>query len=184
MQVQGRVPAPPKRSTFVSVLAWIYIVLMGLMTFAAIIEAIVFFTVLPPDAIGRLWAQATGGQQLPAVYQFMFSHMQALTLGGLVMSVFLLVASIGLLKRRNWARIIFIVFMGFSVVWNVASVFLMPSLYSTMPMVPQAQGLPVLKVIQTVMSVFAVVMALAFTVLFGWIVKKLLSARIKAEFGV
>ncbi len=188
MQVQGTgqasgAQAQPKRSTFVTVVAVIFITLMGLTTFVGIMQAIMLFTVFTPEAMDSIISQTMDAEQMPPLYKFMFAHMRGFVLGMLVMSSFVMVSAIGLLKRWNWARIAFIVFLVFGIVWNVSSVFLQFSLFSSMTPVPEAADLPVFQVMQTVVPVFIAVIGLAFAVLFGWIIKRLVSDKVKAEFG-
>ena len=95
----------PVRSTFVTVLAWIFIVLAG---FATIITSLqnVMIAVMFPTA--QMEEAATQVKDLPGVPWFaswMFSYYQVFFLFFLVVSASMLTASIGLLKRKNWARV-------------------------------------------------------------------------------
>jgi len=177
------VSANEQRSTFVTVIAWIFIALSGFTTVISILQNIMIQTIfsnpefsqetkaLPPDA--------------PAFAAFMIEHFRLFFFAFLLASAFMLVSSIGLLKRRNWARLCFIGFMALAIVWHMGGLAIQFSMFSAMHEQVSAaatHGAPDMAPFFIAMAVFSVVLALGFSFLFGWIIKKLISAPIAAEF--
>jgi len=128
--------------------------------------------------------QASQAHGAPPFAQFMFGHMQWFFLGFLLFSALLLVTSIGLLKRWNWARLVFIAFMVLSIAWSIGSIGLQMAMMSSMQAdVSAMQHAPVdFRAFQIVVTGMSTLFALAFSVLYAWIIKRLASAPVIAEF--
>lgn len=181
--MEARGPAAAShRSTFVTVVAWIFIVLTGFTTLMALLQNIMFATVMPFDA---MHADAPGETGLPAFIAFMFSHMRALLLAFLLLCAASLAAAIGLLRRKEWARLTFIAMLVLGIAWNLGGLALQYWMFSS-----GATGAPDAsaefrdqfeRVAHTMLAISAA-FALGFSVLFGWIAGKLMSTRIRAEF--
>ena len=173
---------PPPRSAFVNTLAWIFIIFAGFATVTGLLQNIMIWTVFPKEQMSLAMQQAEKAPHFPPVMQFMFSHFDLFFLCFLLVSVTALVAAIGLLKRKNWARLAFIALMSLGVVWNVAGLAVQFSLLEQMPEL-SGQAVPAeFAAMMRIMQVVSVVMVLAFCALFVWLIRKLLSAPIRAEF--
>ena len=84
-----------QKSTFVTVVAWIFIVLSAMTLAGVFMQAIMFAFVFDPE-----------------IKNEMFSEVPWLTFIWMAMClcvVLALIASIGLLHRKNWARILFMI---------------------------------------------------------------------------
>jgi hypothetical protein len=178
---------PPARSSFVSVVAWISMVLTGFSTFIGILQNVMLALFFPLDEFKGAMQSAKGGPDVPVFVQFMFSHFQLFFLAFLLLSGTMFVSSIGLLKRKNWARIAFVGFFAFGIVWNIAGLVFQKIFLSSM--VPATSHAPAdfqtqFETIATVMFVFACIMAAGISILFGWLIKRFTSTEIQAEFGV
>ena len=171
------------KSSFVTVLAWIFIVLGGFATVISILQNIMVYAMFPVE---EMHAAAAGAkEQTPAIALFMLDHMRGIFLSFFVICTLTLVSAIGLLKRKNWARLTFVAVMGAGILWNIGSLVFQLFFFSSMPNV--ASDVPGgfesgFETIMVVMMVFSALMAVGFSVLFGWIIKRLLSTGIKAEF--
>ena len=175
-----------QRSTFVTVLAWIFIALSGFGALIGVLQNIMLQTVLRSAEFGKAMQAAPGQPGLPPFATFLFENFQWFFLAALLANVVMLVVSIGLLKRRNWARLCFIGLMILSILWQVAGVTLQAAMFSFVHdqfAAAQAQGAPDMTLFFVVMAVVCLVFALAFGALFGWIAWKLASEPIAAEFG-
>jgi len=171
------------RSNFVTVLAWIFIVLSAFCTVMAILQNVMVALVFNRSEV-RQAMQVSQAHGAPPFAEFMFGHMQWFFLGFLLFSALLLVTSIGLLKRWNWARLVFIAFMVLSIVWSIGGIGLQAVMLSSMQddvsAMPQA---PVdFRVFQIVTVSMSALFALAFSVLYAWIIRRLASAPVIAEF--
>jgi len=174
------------RSTFVTVLAWIFIALSGFGALIGIMQNLMLQTVFRSEEFGQAMQMAPGQPGLPPFAAFMFEYFQWFFLAALLANLVMLVVSIGLLKRYNWARLCFIGLMILSILWQVAGLVIQATVFSFVHdqfAVAQAQGAPDMTLFFVVMAVMCVVFALAFGALFGWIAWKLASKPIAAEFG-
>ncbi len=173
----------PPRSTFVTAVAWVFIALSGLATLISILQNIMVYTVFhTPEVAQAMQAPPPG---MPPMAAFMASHFQYFFLAFMLVSSFTLVSAIGLLRRWNWARLCFIGLMILAILWQLLGVVLQVAMFSSMHAQFAAQAGPDMPDMQPffiAVSVFGAVFALGFGVLFGWIIRRLVSAPIVAEF--
>ena len=174
-----------KRSTFVTVLAWVGIVFAGLSTFMTALQNIMFRFLLPKLPMEQLMNENNSSVQVPATAQFMFRHFDLIFLAAFLFSLFALIASIGLLKRKNWARIIFIALLALGIIWNLISLVFQKAMIQDFPLPPDAPEAfqSQMETMMTVMSIASVIFVLIFTALFGWMIWKLRSPQIVKEFS-
>jgi hypothetical protein len=159
-------------SSFVSVLAWIVMILSGYSTLKALWITVMISTMYPRDLLDA--AEKNQDSSSPAA--FMTSHIRLYFGAYLVISAVTFASSVGLLKRRNWARVLLICLMTFFIVFNIGSVvshvpefsaaFQEPGEYPNAPMI-----------------IFSAGMNVAASVLCAWIVKRLTSGALRSEFG-
>jgi len=109
-----------QRSTFVSVLAWIFIVIAGFALLISILQNIMITAMFPMEEMQKS-LNAPEAQEMPAVARFMFSHFTLFFRAFLVVTLVTFISAIGLLKRKNWARIIFIALMALGIAWNIGA---------------------------------------------------------------
>ncbi len=174
------------RSSFVTSLAWIFIVLAGFATAISLLQNIMISVMFPIEEMRDSMREAQKSQGVPAFAGFMFDHFRFLLGSFLAMCVLTLVSAIGLLKRKNWARLVFIGMMVLGVVWNVAGAFISYFMFSSFPPIPDTAPRDLhdnLRLMTNIMIGFTTVIAIVFAVLFGWIAKRLMSAEIKREFN-
>jgi hypothetical protein len=175
----------PSQSNFVTVLAWVLIVSSGLATFISLMQAATLTFVFPRG----FWLNSQsphGGENIPPVLQFLSSHVQYFFLAFWLLAVLSLVSSIGLVRRKNWARLIVIGILGLGVVWNLGGIWLQWQLVSTFNQLP-AQAPPEftqqMETMMVTLRVGTTVVAFAIAVLFAWLIKRLVSPSIRSEFG-
>jgi len=178
-------PPVPQRSTFVTVVAWIFIVLSGFNTVISVLQNLMFGIVLGPE-FAQAMREIPSDSGMPPWAPFLFGHIQLILLVFLLVSVFMLVSSIGLLRRWNWARLCFVGLMVLGIVGQLAGagfqIFMFSSVRDQFSADFSAQGGPDISLFFVLVSAMSALFVLGFCVLFGWIVKKLLSAPIVAEF--
>ena len=178
-------PQPVPRSTFVTVLAWIFIVLSAFATLISILQNVMIALVFPVAEMQAAASQAKDQPGMPWFASWMFEHVQIFFLCFLLASASSLAASIGLLKRKNWARLLFVTLMALAVAWNIAGVALMfffLSSFGDVAAAHQAAG-EHFDLVFKVMFAFNMVIVVAFVCLFGWIIKRLVSEDIRREFA-
>lgn len=161
------------QSTFVTVLAWILIIFNAFGVFVALIQGVVVQFVFP--AMPRA---GIADQVIP------LGMFQLLVLASLALTAFLVYAAYALLKRRNWARRTFVVGFVLAAVWDVLCVIAVVLGASILGEVPVSAADPAgLATAFRVLFWSAVVLGIAFAVLFAWLAKRLLSPEIRAEFA-
>ena len=176
----------PKRSDFVTGLAWIFIAIGGLTTIIFAVQTIVFSTVFTTEDILRSLQKAEESQRLPELYKIVFENFRLVLTAIVVISTSILVSAVGLLKRRNWARIIFVAIMICGVIWNLFC-FSLPFLLGGLGSETQGvhpKGLIGNNFQLSLYNIYGtfLTVCLAFTVLYLWIIKRLSSEEIKREF--
>jgi hypothetical protein len=173
---------PVRRSTFVTVLAWLGIAGFSLATLMFGTEALVIWPMIMHGVTAQLAsnpaasANPQAAQMGAAMTPYVFVALISLALLGIA-------ASIGLLRRRNWGRILIIMFLALGVVCAVFGL-LGGLVMGSMP----ASGLPegvssaqmdqIMGGVRILMLGGSVVVAL----LCSWLMYKLLSRPIQAEF--
>lgn len=174
---------PTPKSGFVNVLAWIFIVISGFATFISILQNIMIFLLFPRDQMREVMQQAPNAGQIPVFTRLMMSHMEWFFFGFFLVSAVTLVSAIGLIKRKNWARLLFIALMALGIVWNLGGLGLQFTMFSSMQNMAHKAAPPEFQTMMTIMKVAMVLIALAVSALFAWIIRKLTSPPIKAEFS-
>jgi len=103
----------------------------------------------------------------------------------LVVSAATVFSAIGLLRRKNWARLTFIAIMVLGIIWNIGGFCLQISVFSSVGSVPaHADEAKFFQALAAVVMIFSLVLALGFSALFGWIIQRLTSSPIRREFGM
>lgn len=167
------------RSTFVTVVSWIFIIGAALGMIGALFQFVLFFLLSSSPEFAKGMNLPVGDSSSSASF-IVVSIVCAIMF---VCDVVYLVSAIGLLKRKNWARIMTLVLLALAILgiilWAIGSGVV--SLFGPEAPVNKASPLAgdILRVFQYVMSIFAIILV----VFFGWIIKKLTSPKIKAEFG-
>ena len=175
-------PAVAPRSRFVTIVAIVFLVLSAGSTLVGILQNLIINFLFPGPELGELVAEHPGG--MPPFAIFLFSHMRLMFLLVLLLSATTLVASIALLKRLAWGRLLFIAVMVLGIAWNAAGVVLQHWVASTIGsnLPPTDAGAPDIAAMLAVMRTVGLVMALLFSALFGWIIYMLVQPEIVAEF--
>ncbi len=174
-----------QRSEFVTVVAWIFIVLSGFGVLIMIMETTMFWAI-PFDEIIKQGAALNKNQpQVSPV--FFITLMRWFVVLIMLLQAWMLASSIGLLMRKNWARISFIVLLAIGLVWNglglIFGLLAMVGIHFVFNSGAMPTGMP--PGFQGMMQVFmfmSLIIGIAFMVLFGWIIKKLVSDKIRREF--
>ncbi len=106
-----------EESNFVSIVAWIFIVLSGLATCLAVLQNLMFQLMNSTPEIQEVINRSDNSEILgfnsARFFLFLF----------LLLSLSVLLISIGLLKKKNWGRILFSGFLILAMVYFAASIF-------------------------------------------------------------
>jgi len=173
------------RSGFVTAIAWIFIALAGFATLISLLQNIMVNLLFPLEEMRAAMREADKSQPMPPFVGFLFENVQLFFLFFFAVCVVTLASSIGLLLRKNWARLVFVGIMVLGVLWNVLGAILPFFVFPAVP--PAVEGGPDdfarnFELMMKVMMGFMIVVAITFSVLLGWIAKRLLSDDIRREF--
>jgi hypothetical protein len=173
-----------QRSTFVTLVAWLFIALSGFATLTSLLQNIMIQTMFASPRMEQVMA-APAPPGAPAFAAFIMHNMALFFAAFLVVSAVTLAASIGLLLRKNWARITFMAIMALGIAWSVGGLFLQFGMLSQMrDMIEAPPGAPDMGVFFVAIAVVSVLFALGFSALHAWILYRLRSPAIAAEFRV
>lgn len=173
---------PPLRSNFVTVLAWVFIGMAGFATLISLLQNLMLQWLFPPAMLAHPMPPG-----MPAPVQWMFGHMAWLLRAYLLVSTVVLVSAIGLLRRQEWARRLFIGLLVVAIAYHALGVVGQWWFMGSMETFMRAPGMPVgvdaaMHDFMRVMQVFGTLMALGFCVLYGWIIRRLQRAQVRDEF--
>ena len=171
------------RSLFVTVTAWVFIVLGALASISALVQNAAVAAMFPGlHVIGDAHA-------LPLVTGWLMGYLPWVVGAGLVMSLATLASAIGVLLRLDWARRVFIGVLAFAIFANLAGLWLqhevvqsvLSNTFGGLSLPPQALG--VFGGFVTATRVMAVLMTLGACALFGAIIRSLMSPAVRQEFA-
>jgi len=167
-----------KKSSFINTFAWISIVFSGFGIFIGILQNIMMQTVMQDTQFKQL----NGEENIPPMLGVMFENFDLLVLGTFIITILTFIASIGLLKRKNWARLFFIVLFGLGIVWSLVGAYMQYDLMNSMNVGGEIpEDFATMK--NTMMMVNGAI-TIAFIALYVYIIKRLHSEQIKSEFLV
>jgi hypothetical protein len=169
------------RSIFVTVTAWVFIVLGALASVSALLQNALVAS-LAPAADAHLPA-------LPLLTSLLLGYLPWVVGTGLVVSLATLGSAIGLLLRLDWARRAFIGLLGVAIVANLLGLWLQHEVVqsvvaNTLNGAPlPAQAIGVFGGFVTAARVMAVLVTLGACSMLAWIIRRLMSAAVRQEFA-
>lgn len=177
----------PERSSFVTAIAWILIAVSVLMLASACMQALVsnLMAAMPPMPQG--FDMKSMVARMPPSMRWPYEHPLATGLATAIAGLVLLASSVGLLKRRAWARPAVIACLGASIVLRTAMLYLTRDAMREFPWDAAGMDLPAdvraqMESMASAMSVVQVAMSLGVSALAAWVIWKLMSAKVAAEF--
>lgn len=170
-------------STLVTVVGWIFALLALGATLISALQNLMFHFVFPNDrGFGDPLAQPGVPPEMAAIW----SAMPWLLAFFLAASVATLVASIGLIRRIEWCRKLFLSLLAIMVLWQLGSIgyafWFVRFTRAQMAEVP-AEFARAFEASQWMVLSVTVVIALAFLGVFAWLFRRLTRADVRAEFG-
>ena len=177
---QATAGASAKRSSFVNVIAWFGIATGACATPIAVIQALMLGT-LAPQLQAALESQELA--QLPAPVRLVLANFELVFQVFLAGAVATLVFSIGLLKRKNWGRLGVIALLGVAVVQQFVLFWIQMSMGSTVGS-PGDAAMPELHAAMLLMQVVGGVLTVVQVGVCLWLIWKLQTPEVRAEFGL
>jgi hypothetical protein len=173
----------PKKAKFVTIIAIVFMVIS-----VHSILGYLYSFISSPDLFSNMRTDLLEGSAISIA-------LVVLSFAAFVLSISTFVACIGLLKRKNWARITFMTNLWVAIFLNMSLVSIMTKLYFFSAQTTLSLGIPwldnllgvgiqILSAILFVVYVATLFYAFISSVLFGWLIKKFSTEKIKAEFGI
>jgi hypothetical protein len=169
------------RSIFVTVTAWVFIVLGALASVSALVQNALVASLAP--------ASAAHLPALPLLTSLLLGYLPWVVGTGLAMSLATLGSAIGLLLRLDWARRAFIGLLAVAIVANLLGLWLQHEVVqsvvaNTLSGAPlPAQAIGVFGGFVTAARVMAVLVTLGACGLLAWIIRRLMSPSVRQEFA-
>ena len=180
----------PPRSSFVTVVAWIFLAFSGFSTFIGAVQNVMIRS-MPFAQMDTMLRDSTTLAQIPGPARFMLPHLRLFFLLAFLTSLVMFVASLGLLRRRNWARLLFMGMLVLGIIYMIAGLFIQQSFVSSFDTALRTgaahdsafrTNADQFRSMLTAMRIFMAVFSLAMAGLFAWIVARLASINVRAEF--
>jgi hypothetical protein len=171
------------RSLFVTVTAWVFIVLAAMASVSALLQNAAVASFLPGlTVVGNV-------QPMPLLTGLLMGYLPWVVGAGLLVSLATLACAVGLLLRLEWARRFFIALLVLAIVANVAGIWLQQEMLQSL-VNSTLQRAPLPPLLADVFGGFvtaARVTALLVTVgacgLLVWIIRRLMSPSVRQEFA-
>ena len=171
------------KSLFVTITAWVFIVLAAMASISAVLQNAAVASFLPGlTVVGNV-------QPLPLLTGLLMGYLPWVVGAGLLMSLATLACAVGLLVRLEWARRFFIVLLVLAIAANFAGLWLQQEMLQSVvnstlrhaPLPPLAAD--VFGGFVTAARVTAVLVTLGACGLLVWIIRRLMSPSVRQEFA-
>ncbi len=169
-----------KESKFVTRFGWVLFGVSLYSAVASVAQSILFIYRPPTEFLGKLPAHINIMELLPPAFIFLFDHIHVFSAVSFVFSLAAVVASRAFLKRRDWARIFFAVFMAATIILSLAGFFFLDAFKFGGP--AGANLRESMEQMNRFLDIYIIAMILIVAALHGWLTYKLLSKEIKSEF--
>lgn len=162
-----------EKLSFVTIIAWVFIIAIGF-------RSLTFLTLIFMN-IHRVHYIDLGTTKLVFPMTIM-SHAQLYLAFYLTLSLMMLIPSVGLLKRKQWGRLMFIILLTIAIIWDLVDFFfpnlsyawVVPGLVRT-----SASDRQLLEMYRSSHIYSIAFWDIVHIVFYGWIIKKLLSKDIR-----
>lgn len=169
------------RAQAVTLLAWVFIILAALMTLIGATQNILLHW-LYPQFLSEL---TTSLYNAPPMARFMAAHLEWLVGLFTLLSATLFIAAIGVLRRYDWARRLFIGLLIVGLAWKVINLVLMIFFIADLPLARTTafNSAAEVETFQTLMIGFNALLTVGLAVALIWISRYLSLPKVTVEFG-
>ena len=169
-----------QRSTMLSVIAWLFSLAGGFSTLASLIQGLMYVRMLSMPIMHQ--AMHEGAQHMPFLLQLLFEHFRLYLFFIFSLSFATLTSAIGLLKRNNQARQVFITVLIVVAITLLAAFITQLSIRPATDNIPSAQIPTEAKTMMRAMKGFFFIVTFSVSCLFGWLVAYLTAPETRREF--
>lgn len=174
----------PRATPFINVLAWVFILLAAGGVVMGLVQNLIIHFWPPLADLVRQHQTAPTGAGVFSVQRLFVGNLPAIMFVNVLVSGVLLVAAVGLLRRLNWARLLFIGLMLMGIVWAAGSFILViqtdPLSAALQDVPPEYQ--PAMAGARTPSLLAGGLFTLLFCALLGWIAWRLSARDVARQF--
>ncbi|MDH4321692.1 MAG: hypothetical protein OEV73_09375 [Desulfobulbaceae bacterium] len=168
------------RSTLLSVIAWLFILVGAFTTLASMIQGLMYVRMLSMPMMHQ--AMHEGAQHMPFLLQLLFEHFRLYLSFVFSLSFATLISAIGLLKRNDPSRRVFITVLIVVILALLAAFITQLSIRPATDNIPTAQIPAEAKTMMRAMKGFFFIITFSISCLFGWLIAFLTAPDTKREF--
>jgi len=168
-------------SRFISVISGILIVVAVAAMLMATLQYELIQTRVSFEDI-QLYLDSPRGQRLPDIVRFYHNNLLLMAQVALFVSAFTLFNAVGLLKRKNWARLYFMLFFLAGIAWCVGGMLMYEAMVPDALQVGGSLRESTSVVILHIFRVVSYAVSSGFIILFLWLIRKLSLSEIRKEF--
>lgn len=189
MNAQSPAARTPPRSAFVSALGWSFLLLGILFAMINLVQWSWVTLLQSPQDMQAAVRDMRAARMFPEPILFLFEHIRLWLAAMSALSIVTAIAAWGLLCRREWARLAFIIMLWLGVAANLAGVALPfmasePSEWrASMSALLPAEARAEAEAMFTMFTYAASVIALLFAAGFAWTAWRLMAPAIRDEFS-
>ncbi len=169
-----------QRSGFVTITAWIFIIIGSLTTIASLIQGLMYVRMLSMPIMHQ--AMHEGAKQMPFLLQLIFENFRLYLALIFSLSFSTLLSAIGLLKRNNLARKLLIAVLAFAALALLVAFVTQLSIRPATDNIPSAQIPAEAKTMIRAMKGFMFIITFSVSCLVGWLIAHLTAPEITQEF--
>lgn len=173
-----------KKLGFVDFLGWSFFGIGFLSGIANFVQAIVLWFIIPKETIRSMGQDPELTEILPEIWFAIFTRIDYFVLGSLALSILTAVLSWFFIKRREWARKGYLALLSVLILLILSMVFLQDRIFSELAGNAFNDKMEInMDAYFAFMRVLSAGMGLGFAAAFAWLVKKVLSPGVRAEFS-
>lgn len=178
---------PPKRSGAVTVIGVLFLSLSVMWLLGVLFQGAFFAILSAIRPAGMDLARVTNDPNVPIAIRLMVTYAKLFWIANVAVASILSLCSIGLLRRKNWSRIVFLFLAAAGFVYSLGSIassaLMAAFMRSQMRNLDALEVGPLFSTITTVAFALIIVKSLFLAGFFVWMLRKLTRPAIRAEFS-
>jgi hypothetical protein len=168
-----------KNATFITLISWVFILIGGFIALGTLMQSLMLTFLFSNEEFAA--AMQLSSKDMPAQAAFMIDHIRSISWSAFAIAALLVSASLGMLRRKHWARLLFISMMWLFAVVTVTMAVVQLGYLANLSTGDQDLPEGFIKLLQAT-KLMSLLFGIGLGVLFGWLGWKLARPAIKAEF--
>ncbi len=186
MQFKSEITEKKKfASSFITAVAWFFIIIGAVSTLIISFQNLFLYLFFPAGEFSAAAESYSGSDHFSFHGLYSIEIFQVLLFLLFLLSFFLLISAIGLLRRKNWARIVFIVLLTAGIIWNGVYLWIQKSVLSYVGLIETGKDAEMNTLLDNFISTFSIEsfsVAIILSALYGWVIWKLSTPPVRNEF--